>query len=553
MRIHALAGTSSSNNKVIRGSMLKNGNMPKVVFVSPEDSVYSFGLRLLSSIAKKNSYESFMVFMPTVYDTYSKREMKQLVDICRNSLAICITSSAINFKKATQIAQSLKTLGIPLVIGGIHATLNPEECLRYADFVCVGEGDYALPELLESIRKKDKVFKIKNIYYKKHGKIITNKIRTLVSNLDKLPFPDYDRNTKFILFKGKIIPLEECHLAYGDHNFSNMFFLPFGPVALYHTSRGCLYTCKYCCNKDLKFIYKNKGKFVRFISPANVIQGLKYVLKMYPCLEFIWFTDDDFFIRRIDKLKVLCNEYKKQIKLPFMCYLTPNSISREKLKTLVEAGLRRVEAGIQTGSDTINRKVYSRGITCQDITRMAFLLNKYKPQMYTPEYQVINTSPMDGEEDVLKTIRLVRELPKPFTLKVFNLVFFPGSLFEKEYLGRSVENFSEFNYVSHFKHFTKKGLKNRYFSAILSLMEGFCTDAQCGSLPTRHLNILLDRKIAWLGNKFPFLSYLLIFTHLNSLKVYHLLPHPKLKQIYLRRKVWVCRRKTFGSPFEVRI
>lgn len=524
--------------------MLKKSKS-KVVFISPEESVYCFGLRTLSSLVKKCGYESVMVFMSTVYKYYSKKELKQLIDLCKGSFAICITSSAIGFRKAVQITDSLKHLNIPLIMGGVHATLNPEECLRHVDFVCVGEGDHAFVELLESIRKGGKGLKIKNICYKKEGRTVTNDVRDLVVNINKLPFPDYDPVNKFVLFNKNLIPFKEEHFSFGSHNLSNIFFLSFKAIILYHTTRGCPYDCKYCCNKDLKKVYDNKGVYVRFLSPKNIVQGLKYLSKNYPNLEFIWFTDDDFFLRGKKDLNELCDLYKKEVGKPFMCYLNPSSSDEEKLKMLISAGLKRVEVGIQTGSDDINKGLYSRSIALKDVLSAAFLLNKYKDYMYLTEYQVINTSPLEDESSVLKTISFIRSLPKPFFLKVYNLVLFPGSSFEKEcgMKKEQVENVSDVNYLDHIQHFKRKKIGHKYVSIVLSMMEGCCKGGRYGSVSERYLDLLLSKKIIWLNNKLPALKYLILYTHLNSNKIYWALPHPALKRAYLSRLIQ--RHKSF--------
>lgn len=535
---------------------IQKKNKPKIIFISTEGSVYCFGLRILSSVVKKYGYESIMVFMPTIYESYSKKEIKQLIKICEGALAICISSMAINFKRAIQVANSLKQVNIPLIMGGIHATLNPEECLKYVDFVCIGEGDDVIVQLLEKIQKKETVFQIKNICYKKDGKIISNKVRNLISNIDNLPFPDYNPDNKIVSFNRKLVPFDEEHLSYGPYNFFNSFFAPFNSVMTYHTIRGCSHSCKYCCNYDLKILYRKKGLYVRALSVKNLIQGLKYLIKTYPHLDFIWFTDDDFFIRDLNGLKKFSKEYKKSINLPFMCYLTPKKIDEEKLKLLLSAGLKRVEVGLQTGDDNINKEIYSRNIVVKDIMSVALLLDKYKIYMYSPEYQIINTNFLEKENNIIQTIKLIQNLPKPFTLKILNLIFFPGSIFEKEQIidkGKEItENFSDVNYLDHFKHLKKRDLKCKYFFTILSLMSGYCNDQKYGSLTKNFLAFLLNKKVIWLNNKTSILTYILRYLYINKNHFYWMLPSPKLKQIYFKRKIVKYRNRKYVKSIGVK-
>ncbi|MDR0426113.1 MAG: B12-binding domain-containing radical SAM protein [Clostridiales bacterium] len=48
-----------------------------------------------------------------------------------------------------EIADAFKKLGVPVVIGGFHASLMPEEALLHADAVCVGEGEKVWHTILD--------------------------------------------------------------------------------------------------------------------------------------------------------------------------------------------------------------------------------------------------------------------------------------------------------------------------------------------------------------------------------------------------------------------
>jgi radical SAM superfamily enzyme YgiQ (UPF0313 family) len=52
-----------------------------------------------------------------------------------------------------ELAERYRYAGVPVVIGGLHATLVPEEAKRHADAVCVGEGEALWPVILEDARR----------------------------------------------------------------------------------------------------------------------------------------------------------------------------------------------------------------------------------------------------------------------------------------------------------------------------------------------------------------------------------------------------------------
>src|SRR6478672_1057918 len=55
-------------------------------------------------------------------------------------------------KRAYQIASEYRRRGVPVVMGGFHASLCPEEVARYAETVVVGEAETLWPEVLDDYR-----------------------------------------------------------------------------------------------------------------------------------------------------------------------------------------------------------------------------------------------------------------------------------------------------------------------------------------------------------------------------------------------------------------
>ncbi|HET9950832.1 MAG TPA: radical SAM protein [Candidatus Eisenbacteria bacterium] len=64
-----------------------------------------------------------------------------------------ITVQAPTANYAYELAESYRRRGIPTVLGGIHASLNPEEAAPHADSVVIGEGDRTWPALVEDFRR----------------------------------------------------------------------------------------------------------------------------------------------------------------------------------------------------------------------------------------------------------------------------------------------------------------------------------------------------------------------------------------------------------------
>jgi radical SAM superfamily enzyme YgiQ (UPF0313 family) len=62
-----------------------------------------------------------------------------------------LTTTTFTSQRAFAIADVFRKRGVPVVMGGVHACLMPEECLEHADAIVIGEAEYVWPRLLEDV------------------------------------------------------------------------------------------------------------------------------------------------------------------------------------------------------------------------------------------------------------------------------------------------------------------------------------------------------------------------------------------------------------------
>lgn len=65
-----------------------------------------------------------------------------------------ITVKADTFQRACEIARLYRSRGVRVVMGGIHPTACPDDCVPHADAVVIGEAEVLWPRLLEDARNK---------------------------------------------------------------------------------------------------------------------------------------------------------------------------------------------------------------------------------------------------------------------------------------------------------------------------------------------------------------------------------------------------------------
>jgi len=118
--------------------------------------------------------------------------------------------------RAYQIAAEFKKRGVPVVMGGVHASMLPEEALRHVDALVVGEAEEVWPDLIEDLRKGQ----LKRIY-QGNGFVDSS----------KLPLPRREL-------------------------LNEKFYFPLKPL---ETTRGCPHRCDFCgVSKFFGFRYRNR-------------------------------------------------------------------------------------------------------------------------------------------------------------------------------------------------------------------------------------------------------------------------------------------------------
>ena len=65
---------------------------------------------------------------------------------------VALTVETFTAKRAYQIAAQYRKRGIPVVMGGFHPTLIPNEAQQYADSVIIGDAENVWPEIVRDAR-----------------------------------------------------------------------------------------------------------------------------------------------------------------------------------------------------------------------------------------------------------------------------------------------------------------------------------------------------------------------------------------------------------------
>ncbi|MGD9015034.1 MAG: radical SAM protein [Candidatus Omnitrophota bacterium] len=248
-----------------------------------------------------------------------------------NKDPICVGISSMTgpqIRNGLEASQFVKqSSDIPVVWGGIHPTLLPEQTARNEniDIVVQGEGEETFFELVRALENKTALDKIRGIWYKQGNEIKHTALRPLI-----------DLNMQ---------PVLSYHLV--DMKKYQVGVFGKGHISL-ETSRGCPLRCNYCYNTR---VFNSSW---RCLSVDETMRRIKILVNDYGIKGFL-FPDDNFFgsgkergmsiIKRIKDEKINILISKLDSHLPLLSRLTD-----DELRLLKQAGLTMLMIGVESGS-----------------------------------------------------------------------------------------------------------------------------------------------------------------------------------------------------------
>ncbi|MDP6931756.1 MAG: radical SAM protein [Myxococcota bacterium] len=412
----------------------------KVSLVSPYPDITNYGLRTISAVLRAHGHETQVICMPDFAgdgesahtrmseERYAPRVIDQMLEVMKDSDLVGITLMTHYFDTGKQITRAIKErLDIPVIWGGFHPSVRPDECISHTDYVAVGDAEDLIVELCKRMEagQTDDLSDIKSLIWRSGDEVVRNSVGSLEQDLDEYPHPDFGLEGQYLLFEGELLPATRDLMRRYLHNgtVSRMFgFTGYQTM----TGRGCPHACSYCGNSFYRDLYKRQ-RFVRYRSVEHVITELENVKRNYPFINFFWFSDDSFFGRPLPDLLKFCEEYKKRVGDPFYLLGSPGTITEEKYEALVDAGLHCIQMGVEHGSPRI-QKMFKRSTMGNDkILRSAEIIARYADRTAPPQYDVIYDLAYETLEDKLHTLRLISDLPKPYRLQVFSVIYYPGT------------------------------------------------------------------------------------------------------------------------------
>jgi len=354
-------------------------------------AVASLGPAFLAAYLRQNGHEAGFIRVP------HDQAIADIVAAIRQQTPglIGVSLTTRQWLRAREVVGGLRKLSnIPVVAGGLHPTFSPEDILAHEgfDYVCLGEGEAALLDLVNALEAGISAADahIDNIWVRGGTR---PKLRDPIEPLDSIPFMARDM-------------LDE---RWGVHHIS--------------TQRGCPFPCTYCAARMFDQLYSD-GKtadYGRRRSHGSVLAELAEIQSRGP-LNYVIFLDDTFTIHH-SWVREFCKVYKRDFAIPFSLHARVETVNKEILDELAEAGCRHITYGVESGSERVRREIMKRWATNQRF-RDVFSWTKEAGIMPTANY-IIGT-PGETVAEMRETIALHHEL-QPVDFGYFVFYPYPGT------------------------------------------------------------------------------------------------------------------------------
>ncbi len=155
-------------------------------------SFIQFGISYISSFLKQYNHDTKLLILSRSFGNKNYDVTRKKIENFKPEI-IAFYSVASEYEFISDISKFIKSNypEIFLIIGGPHATLNPEEVSKGRfDAICIGEGERPMLELTKMLEKNEFPSNIKNLWIKKDSIIEKNQMAPFYEKLDLLPFPD---------------------------------------------------------------------------------------------------------------------------------------------------------------------------------------------------------------------------------------------------------------------------------------------------------------------------------------------------------------------------
>lgn len=388
-------------------------NPPQIFFPRSTSVIVGLplGIMYIAAVLEKNGYNvgildaliadyRAQIMRDVKYYGMPWEEIKEKIKQNKPDIVGITNPFTAQIDNAIKVSEIVKDINneILTIVGGPHVSVMATQFLKDArsvDIAVIGEGEYAMLDIMRYYEGEKDISEIQGIAYRKGDTVMLNPKRPFIKNLDELPFPAYH-----------LVDMEK-YLNPKIRYRSTKYLREISMI----TSRGCPYNCIFCS------IHLHMGKAYRAHSKEYVIKHIEHVVNNYG-VEHIHFEDDNltFDIKRFEG--ILDGLIEKCIKFSWD---TPNGIRADRLtidiiKKMKKIGCTSLTIGVESGDQFILDNVIDKHLRLEDVLKTAKMCNELN--MPLSAFFVIGV-PGEKKENIKRTIKFALMLKKVYNVDMY--------------------------------------------------------------------------------------------------------------------------------------
>jgi len=348
---------------------------------------HGFNIEIIDAIAEEISYKRFI----------------QKVKSIKPQLIVAETST-VSLKHDLNFLKNFNGLASIALCGPDINIAAPEFLAKFdfIDYVLFGEYEATLLDLVNGLSETRNLQHIYGLVHRNNGDIIKNEPRTLITDLDWLPWP-----------LREALPIKKYNDAPGD--------IP-SPCGSMWASRGCPFKCSFCLWPQVMY----SGNSYRPRKVVNVVDEMEYLVKKMG-FKSIYFDDDTWNIGR-GRILSFCDELlNRDFRIPWAIMARAELMDEKLLERLRHAGLFAVKYGVESASQQLLNNI-SKGT---DLKRVEDIIKYTKYLGIRTHLTFTFGLPAENKHTIRETINYAIKMD-PTSVQFSLATPFPGTRFYEQ-------------------------------------------------------------------------------------------------------------------------
>lgn len=383
----------------------------KVMFIEPsfpevrvDDAIFPFGYACLGAVLQRKGHKVSYVLPASKH-----MNMQEVIERIKETDANLIGIGGLYpyLPIIIEFVKKIKSVrpDIPVVLGGSMVTYTPDLVLKKtgADFCVVGEGEIALPKLVDCLEKKSDYSDIPGLVFFKDGRVINNGMGEVMP-FENIPMPNWDDfPMDFYMYPSWFLP--KWSRKKPERTFAWLL------------SRGCPMKCNFCAS----------GCEPRYKTIEQAIIELREIVEKFDP-DYMMFVDN-FLTRNKKYAAEFCESLiKNGFRFKFSITARVNMVDPQLLALLKKAGCQMIFYGLECANNDI-LKFMKKGI---NVDQVVTAINMTKKAGIYPMVSIMLGQPGETLDDFFESLRIaltsiIPDDPMPNIASAMPLLTFPGT------------------------------------------------------------------------------------------------------------------------------